>query len=50
MLKDVGIRCKRPKVEPEHAHKYDDGKKQVKDYRQVESIQKKVMMVFEMKP
>ena len=38
--KDLDTWCKRPKVE--EGQKYDDGKKQAKNYRQVTSTQKKL--------
>ena len=45
----MGIRCKRPKLELEHGTDYDDGKKKVKNYKQIASDlkKKKVMLVFE---
>ena len=42
ILKDMGIiRCKRPKLELEHGSDYEEGKKQVKNYKQVASALKK---------
>lgn len=41
ILKDMGIRCKRPKLELEHGPDYEEGKKQVKNYKQVVSALKK---------
>ena len=41
ILKDMGIRCKRPKLELEHGPDYEEGKKQVKNYKQVASALKK---------
>jgi transposase len=41
ILKDMGIRCKRPKLELEHGADYDEGKKQVNNYKQVASALKK---------
>ncbi len=41
ILKDMGIRCKRPKLELEHGPDYDEGKKQVKNYKQIASALKK---------
>lgn len=41
ILKDMGIRCKRPKLELEHGPDYDDGKKKVKNYKQIASALKK---------
>ena len=37
----MGIRCKRPKLELEHGPDYDEGKKQVNNYKQVASALKK---------
>ena len=38
----MGIRCKRPKLELEHGPDYyEEGKKQVKNYKQVASALKK---------
>ncbi len=33
ILKDMGIRCKRPKLELEHGPDYEKGKKQIKNYK-----------------
>ena len=33
ILKDMGIRCKRPKLELEHGPDYEEGKRQVKNYK-----------------
>lgn len=41
ILKDMGIRCKRPKLELEHGADYEEGKKKVKNYKQVASALKK---------
>lgn len=41
ILKDMGIRCKRPKLELEHGPDYEKGKKQIKNYKQVASALKK---------
>jgi transposase len=41
ILKDMGIRCKRPKLELEHGPDYDEGKKQVQNYKQIASVLKK---------
>jgi transposase len=41
ILKDMGIRCKRPKLELEHGPDYDNGKKKVKNYKQIASALKK---------
>jgi hypothetical protein len=37
----MGIKCKRPKLELEHGLDYEEGKKQVKNYKQVVSALKK---------
>lgn len=42
ILKDMGIRCKRPKLELEHdGVDYEEGKKKIKKYKQVASTLKK---------
>jgi transposase len=41
ILKDMGIRCKRPKLELEHGPDYDEGKKKVKNYKQIALALKK---------
>src|SRR5215510_4725775 len=41
ILKDMGIVCKRPKLELEHGVDYEEGKKKVKNYKQVASALKK---------
>lgn len=41
ILKDMGIRCKRPKLELEHEADYEEGKKQVKNYKRIASALKK---------
>jgi len=41
ILKGMGIRCKRPKLELEHGPDYDEGKKQVKNYKKIASALKK---------
>ena len=41
ILKDMGIGCKRPKLELEHGPDYDYGKKKVKNYKQIASALKK---------
>jgi transposase len=42
ILKDMGIRCKRPKLELEHdGSDYEEGKKKVKNYKNVASALKK---------
>jgi len=40
IIKDMGIRCKRPKLELEDGTDYDDGKKKVKNYKQIASALK----------
>jgi transposase len=37
ILKDMGIRCKRPKLELEHGADYNEGKKKVKNYKKIAS-------------
>jgi transposase len=41
ILKDIGIRCKRPKLELEHGPDYDNEKKKIKNYKQIASALKK---------
>jgi len=41
ILKDMGIVCKRPKLELEHGADYEEGKKKIKNYKQVASALKK---------
>lgn len=41
ILKDMGIRCKRPKLELEHGPDYDEGKNKVKNYKQISLALKK---------
>ena len=41
ILKDMGIVCKRPKLKLEHGADYEEGKKKVKNYKQVASVLKK---------
>ncbi|MDX1371938.1 MAG: helix-turn-helix domain-containing protein [Nitrososphaeraceae archaeon] len=41
ILKDMGIRCKRPKLELEHGSDYEEGKRKVKNYKKVASALKK---------
>ena len=41
ILKDMGIKCKRPKLELEHGLDYEEGKKKVRNYKQVTSALKK---------
>lgn len=41
ILKDMGIRCKRPKLELEHGTDYEEGKEKVENYKQVSLALKK---------
>jgi transposase len=41
IIKNMGIRCKRPKLELEHGPDYDDGKKKIKNYKQIALALKK---------
>lgn len=41
ITKDLGIRCKRPKLELLHVEDYEEGKKLVENYKQVASTLKK---------
>ncbi len=41
ILKEIGIRCKRPKLELEHGADYEDGKRKIKNYKKVASALKK---------
>lgn len=41
ITKDLGVRCKRPKLELLHGKDYEQGKEQVKNYKQVASALKK---------
>ena len=41
ITKDMGIRCKRPKLELLHGEDYEQGKKRVDNYKQVASALKK---------
>ena len=41
ILKDMGIRCKRPKLELEHGSDYIKGKKKVKNYRSSSALKKR---------
>ena len=49
ILKDMGIRCKRPKLELEHGPDYEEGKKKGKELQasSISTQKKKVMLVFE---
>ena len=41
ITKDMGIRCKRPKLELLHGPDYEEGRKRVEDYKRVASALKK---------
>ena len=41
ITKDMGIRCKRPKLELLHGSDYQEGRKRVEDYKRVASALKK---------
>jgi transposase len=41
ITKDMGIRCKRPKLELLHGPDYEEGKKRVENYKQIASALKK---------
>ena len=41
ITKDMGIRCKRPKLELLHRYDYQEGRKRVEDYKRVASALKK---------
>ena len=41
ITKDMGIRCKRPKLELLHGPDYEEGRKRVDNYKQVASARKK---------
>ena len=41
ITKDMGIRCKRPKLELLHGYDYQEGRKRVEDYKRVTSTLKK---------
>ena len=41
ITKDMGIRCKRPKLELLHGPDYEEGKERVEDYKRVASALKK---------
>ena len=48
ITKDMGIRCKRPKLELLHGEDYEQGKKRVDNYKHVASaLKKRVIMAFE---
>lgn len=41
ILRDMGVRCKMPKLELEHGPDYEEGKERVENYKQVASALKK---------
>jgi transposase len=41
ITKDLGVQCKRPKLELLHGKDYEQGKEQVKNYKQIASALKK---------
>ena len=41
ITKDLGVRCKRPKLELLHGEDYEEGKERVENYKQVASALKK---------
>ena len=41
ITKDLGVRCKRPKLELLHGEDYEEGKKRVENYKQIASALKK---------
>jgi transposase len=41
VTKDLGVQCKRPKLELLHGEDYEQGKEQVKNYKQIASALKK---------
>ena len=41
ITKDLGIQCKRPKLELLHGKDYEEGKEQVENYKQIASALKK---------
>ena len=41
IIKDLGIQCKRPKLELLHGEDYDEGKERVENYKQIASALKK---------
>ena len=42
ITKDLGIRCKRPKLELQHGNDYEQGKERVENYKHVASALKKI--------
>jgi hypothetical protein len=49
IIKDLGIQCKRPKLELLHGEDYEEGRERVENYKQMASALKKkrVIMAFE---
>ena len=45
ITKDLGIRCKRPKLELLHGKDYEEGKRRVEDYKHVARALKKRSVV-----
>jgi len=41
ITKELGVRCKRPKLELLHGEDYEEGKERVKNYKQIASALKK---------
>jgi transposase len=41
IIKDLGVRCKRPKLELLHGEDYEEGKERVENYKQIASALKK---------
>jgi hypothetical protein len=41
ITKDLGVRCKRPKLELLHGEDYEEGKERVENYKQIASALKK---------
>ena len=41
ITKDLGVRCKRPKLELLHGEDYEEGKEKVQNYKQIASLLKK---------
>jgi hypothetical protein len=41
ITRDLGVRCKRPKLELEHGVDYEKGKQKIKNYKQIASALKK---------
>jgi hypothetical protein len=48
ITKDLGVRCKRPKLELLHGADYEEGKERVENYKQIASaLKKRVIVAFE---